>query len=100
MRSSRNARTGVAYSLCNLGVAVLERGEPGHASELHEESLRLYEALHDTAGQAFALINLGDVAHSLGEEGRAVSLYEEALHRELGNERGISRALKRLGAQG
>jgi hypothetical protein len=29
-----------------------------------------------------------------------VSLYEEALHRELGNERGISRALKRLGAQG
>jgi tetratricopeptide (TPR) repeat protein len=90
----------VAYSLCNLGVAVLERGEPRRASELHEESLRLYEALHDTAGQAFALINLGDVARSLGEEGRAVSLYEEALHRELGNERGISRALKRLGAQG
>jgi len=100
LRSSRNARTGVAYSLCNLGVAVLERGEPGHASELHEESLRLYEALHDTAGQAFALINLGDVARSLGEEGRAVSLYEEALalHRELGNERGVSRTLERLSA--
>jgi hypothetical protein len=49
--------------------------------------------------RAYALINLGDVARSLGEEGRAVSLYEEALalHRELGNDRGISRARERLG---
>jgi hypothetical protein len=39
---------------------------------------------------------------SSGDEGRAVSLYEEALilHRELGNDRGISRALQRLGTQG
>jgi hypothetical protein len=38
----------------------------------------------------------------LGDEGRAVSRYGEALvlHRELGNDRGISRALERLGAQG
>ena len=87
--------------MCNLGVAALERGEAGHALEMHEQSLRLYEGLQDKAGQAFALINLGDVARSLGDEGRAVSLYEEALalHRELGNNRGISRALERLGAQ-
>jgi hypothetical protein len=83
------------------GVAALERGEAGHAMELHEASLGLYEALQDKAGQAFALINLGDVARLLGDEGRAVSLYEEALvlHGELGNDRGISRALERLGAQ-
>ena len=95
-------RRGVAYSLCNLGVAALERSEAGHALELHEESFRLYEALQDKAGQAFALINLGDVARSLGDEGRAMSRYEEALvvHREQGNDRGISRALERLGAQG
>ncbi|MDQ3912667.1 MAG: tetratricopeptide repeat protein [Actinomycetota bacterium] len=95
-------RRGVAYSLCNLGVAALERGEAGHALEMHEESLRLYEGLQDKAGQAFALINLGDVARSLGDEGRAVSLYEEALvlHTELGNDRGISRVLERLDAQG
>ncbi len=39
---------------------------------------------------------------SLGEGGRAMCLYEEALvlHRELGNDRGISRALERLGTRG
>jgi tetratricopeptide (TPR) repeat protein len=86
--------------LCNLGVAALERGEAGRALELHEESLRLYEALQDKAGQAFALINLGDVARSLGDQEHAVSMYEEALalHRELGNERGVSRAVERLDA--
>ena len=88
--------------MCNLGVAALERGEAGHALKLHETSLGIYEGLEDKAGQAFALINLGDVARSSGDEGRAVSLYGEALilHSELGNDRGISRVLERLGAPG
>ena len=61
----------------------------------------LYEALQDKAGRAYALINLGDVARSLGDEGRAVSLYEVALalHKELGIERGVLRALERLDAE-
>lgn len=45
-----------------------------------------------------ALINLGDVAHKQGDNERAALLYEEALalQRELGNERGVARALARL----
>ena len=41
------------------------------------------------------------MACSLGEEGRATYLYKEglALHQELGNEGGVSRALKRLDAE-
>ena len=47
---------------------------------------------------ALVLINLGDVARERGEEDRAVALYNDALamHRELGNERGVARALERL----
>ena len=47
---------------------------------------------------ALALINLGDLARERGEEERAVALYSEALtlHRELGNKRGMARALGRL----
>jgi hypothetical protein len=47
---------------------------------------------------ALALINLGDVAHKRGDNERAALLYEEALalQRELGNERGVARALARL----
>jgi hypothetical protein len=47
---------------------------------------------------ALALINLGDVARMRGDEERARRLYDEALalHRELGNERGVARASRRL----
>ncbi len=51
---------------------------------------------------ALVLINLGDVARERGEEDRAVALYNDALamHRELGNERGVARALERLARVG
>jgi hypothetical protein len=41
---------------------------------------------------------LGDVARDQGEEDRAVALCDDApiLRRELGNERGVARALGRL----
>jgi hypothetical protein len=47
---------------------------------------------------ALALIGLGDVARMWGDEERAEKLYDDALalHRELGNERGVARALGRL----
>ena len=45
-----------------------------------------------------SLVNLGDVAREQGDKERARALYEEALvlHREVGNERGVDRALGRL----
>ena len=47
---------------------------------------------------ALVLINLGDVARERGEQERAATLYNDALtlHRDLGNERGAARALRRL----
>ena len=44
------------------------------------------------------LINLGDVAREQGDENQAVALYTDALamYREVGNERGMDRALGRL----
>jgi hypothetical protein len=47
---------------------------------------------------ALALINLGDVARKRSDEERAAALYNDALalHRELGNQRGVARALERL----
>ncbi len=47
---------------------------------------------------ALASIGLGDVARERGDEERAEILYDEALtrYRELGNERGVARALGRL----
>jgi tetratricopeptide (TPR) repeat protein len=95
-------RRGMAYSLCNLGVAALERGEAGHALELHEESLRLYEALQDKAGQAFALIPCARLRPPRTGTRRVPPRPRSAPRPRgwLGNDRGISRALERLGAQG
>jgi tetratricopeptide (TPR) repeat protein len=47
-----------------------------------------------------ALVNLGDVAQAQGDRERATAMYEKALalHRELGNERGVARALDRIAA--
>ena len=49
---------------------------------------------------ALVLINRGDVARERGDLERAATLYEDALalYRELGNERGVARALERLSA--
>ena len=46
-----------------------------------------------------ALINLGDVARERGEEERPNASYEVALglYQELGNERGVARALEHFG---
>jgi tetratricopeptide (TPR) repeat protein len=95
-------RRGMAYSLCNLGVAALERGEAGHALELHEESLRLYEALQDKAGQAFALIPCARLRPPRTGTRRVPPRPRSAPRPRgwLENDRGISRALERLGAQG
>lgn len=94
-------RRGIAYSLCNLGLVALESGEADLALELYEESILLYDTLQDEAGRGYVLIHLGDVARFLGKNQRAVSLYEEALEvlRKIGAERGIARALARLGAE-
>jgi len=90
----------MAYSLGNRVIVCLGRGNVGHAWERCEESMMLYDALHDEAGRGHALISLGDVARSVGDEIRAVSLYEEALavHQKLGAERGAARALARMEA--
>ena len=47
-----------------------------------------------------ALVNLGDVCCEQGDKERAMALYEDALalHRELGNQRVVARALRRLAA--
>ncbi len=63
--------------------------------------MRSVRGLGDKAGMALALITLADVARERGDENRAVTLYNDALalHRELGNERGVSRALGRLASE-
>jgi hypothetical protein len=76
----------------------LGRGDLDGALALGEERRNIYGELGDRSGMALALIGLGDVVRERGEGERALALYGHALalYREVGNERGASRALSRL----
>jgi len=68
------------------------------ATDLYEESLRLYRELDDARGIARAVNGLGNVASAVGDLERAASLYGESLtaYRELGDNWGIAIALCNL----
>ena len=72
-----------------LGEVAFSQGDYARAAALHEQSLALRRALHDTDGIAWSLFLLARNLCALGDVARAQQLYEEsrALWRQLGNRR-------------
>jgi len=82
-----------------LGEAAFRQGDYVRAAALHEQSLALRRALHDTDGMAWSLFLIAKNLHALGDTARAQQLYEESreLWRELGNRRWSVEVLHQLG---
>lgn len=87
-----------ARVLNGAGRLACEQGDYTTARALHEETLKIYQALNDRRGIASQLINLGVVASYQGQHQQACSYYEHALtiFRELGNIWGMIRATANL----
>jgi non-specific serine/threonine protein kinase len=92
-------RTGIAFSLNNLGGHAGRHGDYEQAMRFFEESLALYAELEGTRGMIFVLNNLGITTRDLGDQGRAADFYERslALARQLGEKRLIAVLLGNLG---
>lgn len=89
-------RWALAATMHNLGVAHLDRGEPGVASGCFEESLELFGELGDEHGSTNARSSLGWAALYEGEHERALRELGAALvaYRRLGNTRNAAITLR------
>jgi tetratricopeptide (TPR) repeat protein len=88
-----------AKALNGAGIMAAEQGDFGRAVELSEESLLVYQEVHDRAGIAGSLTVLGSVLLRQGDYTWATSVFEAclAVRQELGDPRGIAAALNNLG---
>jgi DNA-binding NarL/FixJ family response regulator len=68
------------------GWLAYQQKDPGYATPLLEESLRLFRSLGDKRGEASALTCLSTIFHDRGERGMATALLKEGvrLYREIG----------------
>jgi len=75
-----------AKALYASGWLAYKQEDPGHATPLLEESLRLFRSLGDKRGEASALTCLSTIFHDRGEGGKATALLKEGvkLYREIG----------------
>ena len=75
-----------AKALYAAGWLACKQEDPGHATPLLEESLRLFRSLGDKRGEASALTCLSTIFHNPGEGGKATALLKEGLklYREIG----------------
>jgi non-specific serine/threonine protein kinase len=82
-----------------LSAVAFTQGNYARAAALHEQSLALRCALHDTDGEAWSLFLLARSVSALGDMERSRTLYEEsrALWRQLGNWREYANVLDELG---
>ena len=93
-------KSGIAGSLCTLGIVVMDHGDLGPAKELLEESLSLYREVGDKWGITLSLEFLGMIVGGYeGDYETARTIYKESLPlvREIGDKRGIAAALIGLG---
>ncbi|HEX5166106.1 MAG TPA: tetratricopeptide repeat protein, partial [Thermomicrobiales bacterium] len=88
----------MAYSLNDLGLAMLDLGDADEARRLQLESLAIFRDIGDKRGAAFALHNLGVVARHQGDAGAATFLNEAlAIRHEIRHLWGIAETLIELG---
>jgi predicted ATPase/class 3 adenylate cyclase len=82
-----------------LGETARQHSDYDLATELYEESLRLYQTAGNKRGVAWSLGSLANVAGDRGNHERAKKLYEEGmiLSRELGSARPLGAYLASLG---
>ena len=75
-----------AKALYAAGWLAFKQEDPGYATPLLEESLRLFRSLGDKRGEASALTCLSTIFHDRGEGGKATALLKEGvkLYREIG----------------
>jgi DNA-binding CsgD family transcriptional regulator len=75
-----------AKALYAAGWLAFKQENPGYATPLLEESLRLFRSLGDKRGEASALTCLSTIFHDRGEGGKATALLKEGvkLYREIG----------------
>ncbi|MDP6514814.1 MAG: tetratricopeptide repeat protein [SAR202 cluster bacterium] len=64
-------KSGIATSLCNLGIITAHHGDHAGARNLLEESLTIFGELEDRWGIADSLGNLGFIAMEQGEYSEA-----------------------------
>ncbi len=90
---------GLAFALCQRGVAAFWSGDVDFAAAVYDEALTLFRILDNRPWTAQLLTNLAAVAQSRGDYTRARALAEEALmlQREGGNDWGTVFSLTILG---
>ncbi|MGC8667766.1 MAG: tetratricopeptide repeat protein [Chthonomonadales bacterium] len=91
--------SGVAGTLNNLGLALVEGGNAPEAVPMLEESLKLYDDLGDAAGSAKVLNNLGIASYRQGLLQQARNYYNRSLQirRDMGAEGAAAECLSNLG---
>ena len=84
-------RTGIAFSLYEVGLFAPQRGEHALARSMLEESAALFRELGNKNRLGWSLTAQGHMEFALGEYVRANARYEEALalFRAVGNKQGI-----------
>lgn len=86
---------GVAFALYSLGDVTLAAGDSAGAHRAYEESLAIFDELHDRWGRAVLLHALGRVSEAQQDNVAAHSLYDAsgALFREMGDRWDLARVL-------
>ena len=90
---------GQAHALTDLGLAHLQLGRPGPATDHFRHALNLFRQAGDPAGQARTRYNLGLIAERSGRYRPAADHYRQALavYRQAGDQTGEARTLGSLG---
>ncbi len=91
-----------AKALYAAGWLAFKQEDPGNATPLLEESLRLFRSVGDKRGEASALTCLSTIFHDRGEGGKATALLKEGvkLYREIGENGNLAeRVVIKEGAQ-
>jgi uncharacterized protein HemY len=98
IRRDLHDRSGVAWSLINLGEVAQAQGDVGGAREQFEESLAILRDLGDRSGRADVVAALGRVAQAQGDFASARVHFVESLvlRRELGQRLALPQVLEDL----
>jgi len=98
LRRQLGDKTGIAYTLNNLGIAVMNRGDLPGAERLCGESLALFQDLGNNVGIAAVYNSLGEIVGRRGEWAKAFTYYKECLVlcQETGDKEDVAIALEGL----
>jgi len=89
----------LAISLHHLGNIAIWQGEYEHATNLHQQSLKIKQELGNQLDIATSLNNLGVIAYLQGDYVGASELYQQslAIKEQLGDQHSIAMSLNNLG---